>query len=249
MPSIIHVPRFISDGQGNRNGFQIAFETSEESKWSSNLNGDSKKFGFGWRGECPAAPPPPALTSADYSMITSGSSCERVTTKAECELAAGQLGLDATTADEETESDYPPYCYSVSGESGVRHLWFNNYGDSTSQCTEYENCICKTGGSTPAAPAAELSAPRGLFVSPAYPDRYSDSQDTDCFYTVSRPNGTYIELEIQSDMDQWGCGDLEGSDYLEIRDGDSEQSQLIGQFCGAGIPESIETSQNHLWIK
>ena len=240
MLSIIHVPRFISDGQGNRNGFQIAFESSEKSKWSSNINGDSWHWTTGYRGECPAGPPPPP---SPYSLITSGSSCERVTTKAECELAAGQLGHD-NTAEEETESGYPPYCYLAPA------LWFNNNGGSSASCNANHNCICKTGGSPPAAPAAEFTAPRGLFVSPAYPDRYSDSQDTECIYTVSRPNGTYIELEIQSDMDD-DCGDPdpEWRDYLEIRDGDSETSQLIGQFCGTGIPESIETSQNHLWIK
>ena len=75
-------------------------------------------------------------------MVTSGSTCERVTTKAECEEAARQLGLSNTTAEEETVDDYPPYCYFTGGEWEV-WLWFNKNGSSTSQCSSDEVCICK----------------------------------------------------------------------------------------------------------
>ena len=79
--------------------------------------------------------PPPS----SYDLVTSGSSCERITSKDDCELAAEELGLDDTTAGEETESDYPPYCYlTFDGD-----LWFNNNGDSTAECTQSSRCICK----------------------------------------------------------------------------------------------------------
>ncbi|MGH0167823.1 UNVERIFIED_CONTAM: hypothetical protein FKN15_053442 [Acipenser sinensis] len=42
-------------------------------------------------------------------------------------------------------------------------------------------------------------------------------------------------------------GDL--YDYLEIRDGISESSPLLGRFCGYDKPDDIKTSSNRLWMK
>ena len=74
-----------------------------------------------------------------YTMVTSGSNCGRVTSKAECEEAARQLGLSDNVASEESVSNWPPYCYFYN----ERSLWFNNYGDAVSQCTNSAACICK----------------------------------------------------------------------------------------------------------
>lgn len=38
-------------------------------------------------------------------------------------------------------------------------------------------------------------------------------------------------------------------DYLEVRDGLSENSPLLGRFCGYDKPDDIKTSSNHLWMK
>lgn len=38
-------------------------------------------------------------------------------------------------------------------------------------------------------------------------------------------------------------------DYLEVRDGNSENSPLLGRFCGYDKPDDIKTSSNHLWMK
>ena len=38
-------------------------------------------------------------------------------------------------------------------------------------------------------------------------------------------------------------------DYLEVRDGDSESSDLIGKFCGYDTPNDIKSTNNNLWIK
>ena len=38
-------------------------------------------------------------------------------------------------------------------------------------------------------------------------------------------------------------------DYLEIRDGPSKDSPLLKKLCGIGLPASIQSSQNHLWIR
>ena len=41
----------------------------------------------------------------------------------------------------------------------------------------------------------------------------------------------------------------EGYDYLEIRDGNSEKSPLIGRFCGNNIPSSLHSTSNYMWIR
>ena len=38
-------------------------------------------------------------------------------------------------------------------------------------------------------------------------------------------------------------------DYLEVRDGNSENGPLLGRFCGYDKPDDIKTSSNHLWMK
>ena len=38
-------------------------------------------------------------------------------------------------------------------------------------------------------------------------------------------------------------------DYLEVRDGNSESSPLLGRFCGYDKPDDLKTSSNQLWMK
>lgn len=38
-------------------------------------------------------------------------------------------------------------------------------------------------------------------------------------------------------------------DYLEVRDGASENSSLIGRFCGYDKPDDIRATSNTLWMK
>ena len=74
-----------------------------------------------------------------YIRVTSGSTCERVTSKTECEEAARQLGLSDTVASEETKSNWPPYCYL-----NINALYFNINGNTTSHCNSNSRiCICK----------------------------------------------------------------------------------------------------------
>ena len=88
--------------------------------------------------------------------------------------------------------------------------------------------------------------PKGILTSPAYPRNYPN--DVDCIYTISQPNGTYISMSILSmDIDCQGTP----SDYIELKDGKFENSPLIAKLCGnaSNVPESMQTSQNHLRIR
>ena len=76
----------------------------------------------------------------EYTRVMSGSTCERVSSKSECEKAARQLGLAVTVASEESASDWPPHCYFHNGWQ----LWFNTDGNAVSHCDSREMvCICK----------------------------------------------------------------------------------------------------------
>ena len=86
----------------------------------------------------------------------------------------------------------------------------------------------------------------GLIVTPSYPNPYPPAKE--CTYLISQPNGTFVNMTVL-DMDV-DCH-AAGSDYIELWDGISEESPLIGKFCGNSdnIPAIIQTTQNHLWIR
>ena len=113
-----------------------------------------------------------------------------------------------------------------------------------------------------------FTTPQGIFTSPSYPEKYADNAD--CIYTIYQPTGTVILLNILSmdidyesgyyddyssddyDYHQYG-GVTCMYDYLEIRDGASEQSPLIDGYCGdetvLSLPIDIQTTQNNVWMR
>lgn len=38
-------------------------------------------------------------------------------------------------------------------------------------------------------------------------------------------------------------------DYLEVRDGSDDKSDLIGRYCGYKIPDDIKSTGNKLYVK
>ena len=85
----------------------------------------------------------------------------------------------------------------------------------------------------------------GLLTSPSYPANYPDLAN--CTYIINLPPERYIKLtSYEIDIH---CSPE--SDYLEMRDGNSETSPLIIRFCGNGtnVPSYLTTSQNSLWMR
>ncbi|XP_055914850.1 cubilin homolog [Eupeodes corollae] len=85
----------------------------------------------------------------------------------------------------------------------------------------------------------------GSIQSPGWPDEYYESSD--CIWVISAPLGNKIELiprNFSLEASFRDCSD----DYLEIRNGMSEQSPLIGRFCGYDIPPHIPSFTNHLYL-
>ena len=86
----------------------------------------------------------------------------------------------------------------------------------------------------------------GVLTSPSYPNQYPELAD--CVYLISQPNGTYVNISfLAMDIDCQG----KQSDFIEMRDGSSQDSPLMGRFCGNGsnVPAFMQTTQNHLRIR
>ena len=90
-----------------------------------------------------------------------------------------------------------------------------------------------------------FTTPNGILTSPSYPQKYQNYED--CFYTILRPNGTVIDISITSMDIEWHSTCY--YDYLEIRDGRSEQSEVLTKVCGDEIPNTIQSTQNEVWIR
>ena len=92
-----------------------------------------------------------------------------------------------------------------------------------------------------------FTTPSGLLTSPSYPDKYPENAD--CEYTISQKNGTYITLiilnmDIKIPRDTGTCYD----EYLEIRNGNSDESALLGKLCGNDAPP-IQSTGSNLWLR
>ena len=85
----------------------------------------------------------------------------------------------------------------------------------------------------------------GTFTSPSFPNNYPDN--VDCIYTVSLPMGAIISLstEMFDVEDDSECN----YDWLEIKDGSSENSPPVGKFCGTNMPTLLRSTQNNMWIR
>ena len=85
----------------------------------------------------------------------------------------------------------------------------------------------------------------GLITSPSHPNSYP--HNADCIYLISQPNGRYVNIFVEkADIN---CH-ADGPDYLEMRDGQNEDSPLMIRFCGDDkIPALIQSTQNYLRIR
>ena len=98
-----------------------------------------------------------------------------------------------------------------------------------------------------------FSTQNGIFTSPSYPNNYP--HNSDCIYIISQPAGRVILLNFLSmDIKRGYTWDIncQHHDYLQIKDGPSDDSPLLSNLCcyecGSEIPAPIQSSQNQLWM-
>ena len=132
-----------------------------------------------------------------------------------------------------------------------------NCGNGTEQCIPWhwvcdgdQDCtngndetrnLCQNSGEC----GGKLTTSSGILTSPSYPQNYPEN--TDCVYTISQPIGTIIIMNLVSmDIEQ---SDSCNYDYIEIRNGLSEDSPVLQKLCGNEVPAPIQSVQNHMWMK
>ena len=114
---------------------------------------------------------------------------------------------------------------SIKNEQGFKLIYQTHDCDGES-C----NSVCR-----------DYSAESGILTSPYYPVQYPEH--TECIYTISQPNNMYINLTFL-------VLDIKQDDhYIEIRDGSSGESPLMGVFQGLEIPAPFQSIQNYIWIR
>ncbi|KAM9538754.1 bone morphogenetic protein 1-like [Salvelinus alpinus] len=115
------------------------------------------------------------------------------------------------------------------------HLcWYDHVEKSRAMIPE-KGAIC--GG--------EVNRDNGQIQSPNYPDDYRPNKV--CVWKVTVAQDFHVGLSFQSfEIERH---DSCAYDYLEVRDGNSESSPLLGHFCGHDKPDDIKTSSNQLWMK
>ncbi|XP_074593288.1 protein tolkin-like [Brevipalpus obovatus] len=91
----------------------------------------------------------------------------------------------------------------------------------------------------------DISKEEGILQSPSYPEDYLPNKE--CIWRVRVPEKYQVALKFQS-------FEIEGHDncvydYLEIRDGDTPTSTLLGKFCGHKVPDDIRSTSNRMFIK
>uniref|UniRef100_A0A8R1DU11 CUB domain-containing protein n=1 Tax=Caenorhabditis japonica TaxID=281687 RepID=A0A8R1DU11_CAEJA len=93
------------------------------------------------------------------------------------------------------------------------------------------------------------NTPSRSLQSPEFPQRIPNS--VECEYLMAAPNGHRVMLTFDADnFDIDGTsGECDQMDYVEVRDGPSPHSMLIGRFCGNRAPSSIYSTANFLYMK
>ena len=98
----------------------------------------------------------------------------------------------------------------------------------------------------------------GILTSPSHPSNYQ-RRPRDCIYNISVPTVTtvivlnFLRMDIPNTTYEGYTGEIRSGpcyDYLEIRDGPTEDSPLLhSRLCGTEIPAPIISSQNQLLMK
>ncbi|XP_038054395.1 fibrillin-2-like [Patiria miniata] len=91
-----------------------------------------------------------------------------------------------------------------------------------------------------------LVGPRGQLTSPNYPGYYPSNQN--CLYKITVGNNKLIRLQFLIFAIE-GTPTYCSYDSLEIFDGTTENSKLIGRYCGSDIPTPVITSSNVMMMR
>ncbi|KAM6261207.1 tolloid-like protein 1 isoform 3-T4 [Porphyrio hochstetteri] len=128
---------------------------------------------------------------------------------------------------------------------GCQHECINTVGSYVCQCRNgfvlHENKHdCKE-----AECEQKIHSPNGIITSPNWPDKYPSRKE--CTWEISATPGqrvklTFNEFEIEQHQE---CA----YDHLEVFDGESEKSPILGRLCGNRIPDPLIATGNKMFLR
>ncbi|BHF73901.1 Bone morphoproteintic protein 1 [Sparganum proliferum] len=131
--------------------------------------------------------------------------------------------------------DFPPTIWSTNNTMTVRFVVNSSIEGQFFEANYRKQDPC--GG--------YLEGDQGNFTSPGYPITYPKS--VKCVWKIEAPAKSYIVLTFDNiELEwEWRCA----NDYVEIFDGPSESSPLLGKFCGSDIPAPINSTNNTMTVR
>uniref|UniRef100_A0A3Q3MXM2 Cubilin n=1 Tax=Mastacembelus armatus TaxID=205130 RepID=A0A3Q3MXM2_9TELE len=84
----------------------------------------------------------------------------------------------------------------------------------------------------------------GQLRSPYHPNAYPHNKI--CEWVINQPEGYVVTLNFLSfDVEGGSCN----FDFVEVRDGSTSSSPLLGKFCGSAMPPMLQSTQRSMHIK
>ncbi|NWH53547.1 TLL1 protein, partial [Fregata magnificens] len=128
---------------------------------------------------------------------------------------------------------------------GCQHECINTVGSYVCQCRNgfvlHENKHdCKE-----AECEQKIHSPNGIITSPNWPDKYPSRKE--CTWEISATPGQRVKLifnEFEIEQHQ-ECA----YDHLEVFDGESEKSPILGRLCGNKIPDPLMATGNKMFLR
>ncbi|KAH8276594.1 hypothetical protein KR044_004736, partial [Drosophila immigrans] len=96
----------------------------------------------------------------------------------------------------------------------------------------------------PSPCGGRIHGANGRLTSPLYPMNYSSNLD--CVWQLA--TGTGRQMELQLELFELEATPRCDADFLEVRNGISNASALIGRFCGTNIPRRLPSFSNQMYV-
>ncbi|XP_055859998.1 uncharacterized protein LOC106058961 isoform X2 [Biomphalaria glabrata] len=114
------------------------------------------------------------------------------------------------------------------------------------RCSQQDGYMESTNGScVPINCTSITTNSTGIIQSPFYPSAYMNNAF--CTWSINGNEDNVISLRLEQNFyiePTYNCP----NDYLEIYDGENNETRLIGHYCGWSIPSVIRTRGNKMYI-
>ncbi|KAM3593822.1 uncharacterized protein V6R79_022582 [Siganus canaliculatus] len=84
----------------------------------------------------------------------------------------------------------------------------------------------------------------GRFHSPNHPNAYPHQRE--CEWVINQPEGYVVTLSFISFAVEGGSCRF---DFVEVRDGSTSSSPLLGSFCGTEIPPRLQSTERSMYVR